>query len=452
MIGSKTNRTSLFLSLIVITLTCSPLLMVKGESVLLQYEDFVIAPSQPPLIAQAQFDLNINNEYVLGIPETDAIGFRSDSRYYRFEIWSTDRVEIYILDSSGYYSEYRDFLDNYVGSAPTSYSYYWLCYGYFVIEFYDESISPKLILFSDGEDVTGEYLWTEGSSAIEYKPYYQRIVGGDRTTNDTIHIFNLNASVSVFILDDSAYYAYLVHPNTRPSTFNAEIAILDATEITFSYQAEANTTYHLLIWHEEFHSRVYGSIVYTYEYVRGFFEHYWSLFFVILIIILVALFTVFRKYTLPPTVWIMTKAKLYIISIPWKAVKKYFGEIREEFRDSLDSMKGLNKDVELEKEEISPYKQNKVAGLSVIIPLSIHRFMVGKIGTGIVSILVQVVTILFIYSGIDYIQFFMAQEEGLGVGIIFLALSIVTLSFYIIDIVATFLGVFKDKNKKLVVN
>ncbi|HUT80532.1 MAG TPA: hypothetical protein VMZ29_04945 [Candidatus Bathyarchaeia archaeon] len=460
MIGSKTTHTSLFLSFLVVTLACSPLLMVNGELVLLHYENFVIEPSQPPLIAEAQFDLNVYNEYILGIPETDAIGFRSDSRSYRLEIWSTARVEIYILDSSGFASDYREFLDNYVGDAPTTYSYFWICDGYFVFEFYNAVISPKLILFSDGVDATGKYLWTEGSATIEYNPYYQRIVGGDRTTNDTIHIFNLNASVCTFILDDEAYASYLIHPNVRPSTLGATVSIIDSTEISFSYNAEANTNYHLIIWHEEFHSSVNGSLVYTYDYVRGTFEHYWSLFLVILLLILTAVFIAFRKHTLPPTVWVMNKAKFYILTKPWKTVKSYFGEIRGESREIIDRMKGLSEADVATEDEISIHKRKLVAGLSLIIPFSIHRFYVGKYGSAIVSILVQLLTILFIYSGIDYIKIYIQtllelgsnEAEGLGVGIIFLALGVITLFFYIIDIIATFAGVFKDKNKKLILN
>jgi len=101
-----------------------------------------------------------------------------------------------------------------------------------------------------------------------------------------------------------------------------------------------------------------------------------------------------------------------------------------------------------------------VARLSLIIPFSIHRFVVGKYGTAIVSILVQLLTVLFIYSGIDYITIYLQtlqelgsnQAEGLGVGIIFLVLGVITLFIYIIDVIAAFLGVFKDKNKKLVLN
>ncbi|MHA1213241.1 MAG: hypothetical protein ACTSSH_12380, partial [Candidatus Heimdallarchaeota archaeon] len=220
MIASKASRLSLLLAVMVVTLTCTPLLLVQGETTILRYEDFFIEPSQPPILREANFDLNINNEFILGIPETDAIGYQSSTRTYRLEVWSSNRTELYILDSSGFYSDYMEFIDTYTGSAPTTYSYNWVSDGYFVVEFEDSSISPKLILFSDGVESTGRYVFSEGSSAIEYKPFYMKVTAGDRTTTDDVHIYNLNASVSFYILNDTQYENYFEFPNVEPLSTN----------------------------------------------------------------------------------------------------------------------------------------------------------------------------------------------------------------------------------------
>ena len=447
MITSKATRTGIFFAFIAIALAISPMVLANAETIQLMYFDFSIEPSQPEIIAENAFTLNSDNDYINGIHEYDVAGFRSDSWTYYFEIWSTDRVEIYILDSTGYSSQYTEYLSIWLpGVRPDSYTAFYICDGYLRVEFAFVNVSPKLILISNDTDVTGNYLWTEGTDEIQYSPYHIHIVAGDRTTSDTVDIFNVNASVSIYILDVDQYDFYLVDPNIPPNSSNNIAYETDTLNTKLNYIAEAGEVYHILIWHEEFHDGVTGTIIYNYSYQRGFFENYWSLLLIIFLLIGMALFIVFRKQTLPPVVWTMGRAKYYLLEIPWKTTKEYFGDTREELSEILGKMRGVSEEEEVDK-IVSPHKRLTISLLSLIYPISLHRFIVGKIGTAIVSLLINALAILLFYSGFNQIL-----NEAIGVGIVFLVLGAILAFMYIVDIIAAFIGCFKDKNDKVIIN
>ncbi|MHA1655893.1 MAG: hypothetical protein ACTSWT_05160 [Candidatus Heimdallarchaeota archaeon] len=425
-----------------------PFLTVRAETVQMAYYDFYIQPSRPEVIAESSFVLSAENQYVEGIPEDYAIGHRSDSGTYYLEVWSDARVEVYILDSSGFFSQYAEYISEFVGNNPPDpYTFFFICDGYLKVEF-STTISPKLIFFSEGVHVSGNYLLTEGTGEIIYQPYHMQIVGGDRTTFDTVHIFNLNASVNVYILDDDQYTSYKLTPQTPPSSLNSIAYETGITETKLNYTAEAGVTYHLIIWHYEFHDGVSGTLIYTYTYKPGFFESYWSLLLLVVLAIGLTLFLVFHKKTLPPVVWTFSKARFYVLKKPWEAFKKYLGEIKSNYIDISESVRGIS-DLEQyrkEKEIISPHNQWLVASLSLIFPLSLHHFIVKKFTNGIYSILLNVLAILlFLGAATEF------SNQIIGLGIIFLLLGVVLIVPYILDIVAAFVGVFKD-NKGRVIN
>ncbi|MHA1826801.1 MAG: hypothetical protein ACTSUA_09090, partial [Candidatus Heimdallarchaeota archaeon] len=160
------------------------------------------------------------------------------------------------------------------------------------------------------------------------------------------------------------------------------------------------------------------------------------------------LFLVFHKKTLPPVVWTFSKARFYVLKKPWEAFKKYLVEIKGNYIDISESIRGIS-DLEQyrkEKEIISPHNQWLVASLSLIFPLSLHHFIVKKFTNGIYSILLNVLAILlFLGAATEF------SNQIIGLGIIFLLLGVVLIVPYILDIVAAFVGVFKD-NKGRVIN
>ena len=325
---SKTIRFSIIISILVIALTFSPIILSSGavETKLIS-ETFVIEASAPKILGDAEFMLTEDNDFVFGIPEDSAVGTATDTTTYHLEVWSTNRTEVYILDSStGLGSDYIQYVQNFVGNAPTSYSYMRICDGYLEFDFFDSSISPKLVLFSDGRPVNGSFYFSEDLAYVTYEPHHIVSKGSDRATEDTIHIFNVNASISAYLLTDEQYIDYLPDPDVNPT---APPSILDVVlfneselDITFSFTAPVEEYMHLILWHEEYTGVVTGNIYWAYTYERTFMENYWSLFVVILLIIITTLFFVFQKQVLPPIVWSFTKLKYYCWTIPWRYVGK----------------------------------------------------------------------------------------------------------------------------------
>lgn len=325
---AKVNKSAVILSIMVIVLTISPIVMASGETYTLINERFTIGPQQPEIIAQNDFNLTATNEYVLGIPETEAIGTRSDSATYYFEINTTARVEIYFLDSgNGYLNDYKVFSDNWDGftpAPPSVYSYRLICDSYIAASFsLGSSVTPKLILYSNNTQVSGEYFWSEGLSAITYSPYYMRSIGSDRITEDSIHIFYANASIDAYILTDSQYNVYLLNPNNEPTAFNS-YASGSGTDLFLNFTAPADENLHLILWHNLLRDGVTGSIIWNFSYQRTFGENYWSLIVVILLIFAFVLTFIFQTKVLPPVAWTLSKVKYYLFSVPWKYIKKGF--------------------------------------------------------------------------------------------------------------------------------
>lgn len=415
----KTNKPSLILAVLILALTTLPIISVVGETYQHMYIDFTIQPSQPEIIGKDSFSLNPLNEYIYGIPEVDAVGSRSDSGTYFLEMWSTGRLEVYILDSSGPIgnNQYMDYVGVFVGNAPDDYNFLFICDGYLKVEFYGGSINPKLVIFSDGVDVTGNYLWTAGLDAIIYQPYYLRIMGSDRSTNDTIRIFNLNATVSTYLLDDDQYSTWSLIPGAEPSSFSSVDYDQDVTETNLTYTSEIDMDYHLIVWHEEFYGTVNGTLVYEYTYYPSFFETYWSLFLVVGLLVILILMFAFQKVVLPPIVWTGNKLKYYLISIPWRELKATFADIVDEFGAIWSRARGVAEEEVLIDEEKSSHKKWLLTLLAVIGFLGLHRYMVGKIASGIV----------FTCTG----GFFIFG--------------------WIIDLIAITAGCFKDGDEKLIV-
>jgi hypothetical protein len=110
--------------------------------------------------------------------------------------------------------------------------------------------------------------------------------------------------------------------------------------------------------------------------------------------------------------------------------------------------------------------------LSLIYPLNIHRFIIGKIGSAIVSILSQALAIILFIGGlnqfipreiiwngdqteiVDIIVYDLLKPgerlrwASTGVGIIYLIISFILIMMYIIDVIATFTGCLEDKKDK----
>lgn len=382
----KTNKPSLTLAVLILALTTLPIISAVGETYQLMYIDFTIQPSQPEIIGKDSFSLNLLNEYIYGIPEVDAVGSSSDSGTYFLEMRSSGRLEIYILDSSGPVgnNQYLDYVGVFVGNAPDDYSFLFICDGYLKVEFTDGAISPKLVIFSDGVDVTGNYLWTAGLDAIIYQPYYLRILASDRSTNDTIQIFNLNATVSAYLLNDDQYNTWSLISNSEPSPFSSVVHDPDVTETNLTFTSEIDMDYHLIVWHEEFYGTVNGTLVYEYTYYPSFFETYWSLFLVSGLLVILILMFAFQKVVLPPIVWAGNKLKYYLISIPWREFKATFADVVDEFGAIWSRARGVVKKEVLTDEEKSSHKKWLLTLLAVFGFLGLHRYMVGKIASGIV--------------------------------------------------------------------
>lgn len=454
MIRSKATLYSFILTVMIAVISSSPVLLAQGETIRLINLDFYIEPSRPPLIAEGIFNITAADDYVFGVLQEETTGKRSDSFTYYFEMYSSDHCEIYILDSSGAISQYSEYQTNFAGDAPTDYTYFYICDGYIQFNM-TTSISPRLIIFTGGLDVTGSFFWTEGFSEIEYNPFYLRITGGDFSTNDTIHIYNTNASISTIILDNEHYEDYLASPNIKPSIADSVSYVEESLEIYINYQPDAYQTYHLLIWHEQFRDGVTGILTYDYSFQRSFIQNYWSLFLIIVLLILVILFTIFRRFTLPPVVWTMGKLKKYLLEIPWREIKNYFGDIREESKEILGRIRGVSEEEEIEKVVVSPHKRLVISLTSLAFPLSLHRFLSGKIGTGIVSFLLQGFTAMFIIGSRTQISLYNSEKligtenfANIVLGVIFIILAVVFISLYIIDVIATFTGCFEDNKER----
>ncbi|NHJ41115.1 MAG: hypothetical protein FK731_13875 [Asgard group archaeon] len=456
MIRSKATLYSFILAVMIAIISSTPILLAQGETIQLINVNFYIEPSRPPLIAEGTFNITAEDDYVFGVLEEETTGSRSDTFTYYFEMYSTDHCEIYILDASGAFSQYSEYQTNFAGDAPTDYTYFYICDGYIQFNM-TTAISPRLIIFTDGLDVTGSFFWTEGFEAIEYSPYYIRIKGGDYTTNDTIHIYNTNASVSAFILDEDNYDDYLLDPNIKPSSEDSVSYVDQSLNLYLNYQPEIYKTYHIFIWHEEFRDGVSGILTYDYSFQRTFLHNYWSLFLILILLVLVVLFTVFRKYTLPPVIWASHKLKKYLLEIPWKEIKAYFGDISNESKDILARMRGVSEieEEEIEKVEVSPHNRLVISLTSLVFPISLHRFLSGKIGTGIVSLLLQGFTAMFIIGSRTQISVYMADKllgieeiANIALAVVFIILAIVLLTIYIIDVIAAFTGCFEDSKKR----
>ncbi len=420
----KVRKSSLMLSVIILSLLITPFLATTGETYQLIYDDFFIEASKPEIIAEMDFTLNNLNDYVFGLPLEAAVGTaHTDSYTYFFEIWTEDnkRVEIFILDSEDYLNYERDF----IGDPPTVYFRHDICDGYLRFEF-TTSISPKLIIYSDGEVVNGNFIWTEGLSETIFLPYYQRILESDRTTQDFVQIFNVNASVSCYIMTQDEFDSYIDDPNERPNLYSIYEGEEDSFNISLEFETledpntdpEVENHYHLLIWHEEFYGGVSGTIIYEYEYARAFGETYWSLIFAILLLVCIVLFFAFQKVALPPVVWSLSKLRYYVLTIPGREIRATLSDLGKELGAIWSKMKGIE-EIELEEEkEISSHSRLLLLFQGIIGFVGLQRYMVGKIGTGIV---------------------FTCTFGFLGIG-------------YLIDLVAIITGSFYDNDEKQVLN
>ncbi|MBD3190130.1 MAG: hypothetical protein GF308_05780 [Candidatus Heimdallarchaeota archaeon] len=308
-------------SLFTFLLAFSTVIFVVGENYTLVKDDFLMDPSQPPIISEASFSLNEDNEYVYGIPQSNSVGGLSEAENgaHYFEMWSSGRVEVYFLDSL----EYLAYSQPWPGTPPEEYSFQAVCNGYLKFEFNAGNMIPKLVLLSDDEEVTGRYFWSEGLTAKQYSPYYLEVRGSDRTTQDTLRIFNVNASITAYVLTQDQYESYQTDPHEEPQTFNS-YAYESGTNITLQFDGIGEESLHLLLWHEELHGRVSGSMLWEYSYQRTFLENYWSLFLVIFLIILVVVFAIFQKVLVPPVVKGLSLVKCYVITIPWISIKQGF--------------------------------------------------------------------------------------------------------------------------------
>ncbi|MHA1123987.1 MAG: hypothetical protein ACTSO7_01095 [Candidatus Heimdallarchaeota archaeon] len=418
---SKTFRLSIIISLAVIALTFSPILFASGavETKLIS-EQFVIEASAPEILGDADFSLTEDNDFVFGIPEEYSVGTTTDTAEYHLEVWCTNRTEVYILDSTGgLASDYLQYEQNFVGDAPTTYDYLVLCDGYIEFDFYDPFINPKLIIFSDGRPVNGSFYFSEDLAYVTYEPHHIVSKGSDKATQDHIQIFNVNATISAYLLSEEQYNNYLPDPAVNPVAppGHSEVLLYNESQINmeFYFTAPAEDYTHLILWHEEYTGVVTGNIYWGYTYERTFMESYWSLLLVVLLIIIMVLFFVFQKQALPPVVWTANKLKHYLISIPWKYVKITAGELRDELVCIWVKLRGIDLDEDL-LETSSEHNQVLVIFQALIGFLGLQRYMVGKISTGIV----------FTFT----LGFF-----GFG---------------YLIDLLAVFFGCFRDSEGKVV--
>jgi hypothetical protein len=348
---SKPFRFSFIITILVIALSFSPILFSSGAvEVKLISEPFVIAASTPEILGEQDFTLNVDNDYIFGIPEETAVGTSVDSGEYHLEIWSTNRTEIYILDSA----DYLDYEQNFIGNAPTTYDYMYICDTYLELNFNNPSISPKLIIFSDGRDVNGSFFFSEDLAYANYDPHHVIAKGSDRQTTDYIKIFNVNATISAYLLTDEQYNDYQPdpdeNPDNPPSFLDTLLYTEDEIEIEFEFTAPAEENMHLIIWHEEYTGVVTGNIYWAYTYERTFMENYWSLFVVILLMVILVLFFVFQKQVLPPIVWSLTKLKYYCWTIPWRYIGKGLKWIWNGIVKLWKMMRGIELDEKFEEE------------------------------------------------------------------------------------------------------
>ena len=70
----KVRKSSLMLSVIILSLLVTPLLATKGETYQLVYSDFYIEASKPEVLAEMDFALNNLNDYVFGLPQASGVG------------------------------------------------------------------------------------------------------------------------------------------------------------------------------------------------------------------------------------------------------------------------------------------------------------------------------------------------------------------------------------------
>ncbi|NHJ04727.1 MAG: hypothetical protein EAX90_07885 [Candidatus Heimdallarchaeota archaeon] len=361
----RVNRLAIILSLFVITSSFLQFFAASGETYTLVNEQFFIPPQQPEVIAEDTFNLTDDVEYVIGIPITDAIGGRSETNSYYFEMESTDRVEVYFLDSSEYYggdvSDYEEYADSWSGigsPAPTVYVHRIICDGYIQQEFNftGTSITPSLILYSNQTDVSGKYFWSEGLDETIYTPYYIHSVASDRETTDLIHIFYVNGSIDAYILSDFQFLSWKNNINNHPLS---SLDSASGVNLTLEFTASEENDVHLLIWHKYLHDGINGSLIWNYEYQRTFGENYWSLFLVIFLIIIFVLSFVFQKQVLPPIVWTFTKTKYYLWTIPWKYIKKAFVWLGSAIAKVWRKMRGIQEDIDEEDFKEKPAKEEE---------------------------------------------------------------------------------------------
>ena len=110
--------------------------------------------------------------------------------------------------------------------------------------------------------------------------------------------------------------------------------------------------------------------------------------------------------------------RYYVLSIPGREIRATFSDLGKELGAIWSKMKGIE-EIELEEEEeYSPHSRLLLLFQGIIGFVGLHRYMVGKIGTGIV---------------------FTCTLGFLGIG-------------YLIDLVAIITGSFYDSDEKQVLN
>jgi hypothetical protein len=354
MIKSRTTLLKVISSIFLAVMIFTPILSVTAERYTLINENFIIEPSQPEVFSETSFSLDEFNDYTFGIPMEDSIGGKSeteDGSHY-FEMNTDGRVEVFFLLSMAYLS-YEASFD---GSAPTSdiYSFHATCDGYLQYEFDGGDNFYVIIIWSDELDISGEFFWSESLDATIYHPYVITAKGSDRETQDVVEILNVNASITLYILDENQWENYYEEnidgepePIYSPPSSSESLVSISGTSLELNFTAPPEENLRIIIWHEELHDRVHGSLIYWYNYQRTFWENYWSLLVVIALLIILTLFIVFQKTVLPPIVWTANKLKYYLITVPWEAIKKAFSAMMDAIKRGWAKLLGKRKDIDV---------------------------------------------------------------------------------------------------------
>jgi hypothetical protein len=240
----------------------------------------------------------------------------------------------------------------------------WICDGYFTYDFTDYTINPKLVIFSTVGDVNGSFYFSEGLSFVTYNPYHIVSKGSDQATQDKIQIFNCNATISAYLMNEEEYDDYIPDPDDSPTAPPSILSVIlyneSETEITFEFTAPAEEYTHLILWSEEYNSVITGNIYWSYTYQRNFMQNYFSLLVVIFLVIILVLFFVFQKQLLPPIVWSLTKLKYYCWTLPWRYVGKGLKWLAGAFVKLWKMMRGIELDEKFEDEDTTKKDDKKV--------------------------------------------------------------------------------------------